>query len=791
MVLQDNATILYKKLHAVIYSRAKHLQTTLRENCALERLPYLTLLLQIWSEYLQRLSTIRSVFLYLDQTFALHTPKIYQIHKLALIVFEAETLVPETKHKIYDCILSLIQSERDSLIRHLTSYDEITTNSLNQSLFPLPGISLEFTEIIISVVKIFTALGLYEDFEARYFSASKTYFSSESARFAVLPPDDFFSSIAIRIATERLRVSNETLVQLSTGYPSLAQNKGYFSVHTTQSTVDLIYSEYIFSTLERVEMVLGVVGEYVKLKKYEKVKILYNIFLVNRRGDEVVRCIAATVKDLGIAVIKTEKIEDLVKFKTEVDEMVKVLGPEVEVEAGMGVGVDRISDTDASAAHTLLIKIVKEAFVGFVNMKVGKASIEERLSKYLDGVLKVKDEEDHVESVLTKCLAIFRFVKGKDLFEAYYKKDLSKRLLLSKSSSYDSEKSMIQKLAVECGSGFTQKLEGMFKDMEISKETMNDFKAALTTKPPFEIYVNVLTTAYWPTFPQFTVTLPHEMTRMVESFKTFYHSKHKGRRLTWQHNLGYCSLKAWFPKGAKELSLSFIQALILLQFNTSPEYTVSDLSTITDIPIPEIIRTVVSMAYGKHKLLIVENKNTGASGSGGSSSGSGSGSGGAGSGSVGGLKVASVSGESTVKINELFKSPNVKLKISAIQGKLPSLDAKPSSSTTSGNVSVSGGVGSNQQDDEEDEVDEADEDIERARIQKSVVIERSNLLDCFLVRVMKMRRRVGVVELFREVRDGMRFGVSGREIKERVERFIGGNYIEREENDINVLKYVA
>ena len=35
---------------------------------------------------------------------------------------------------------------------------------------------------------------------------------------------------------------------------------------------------------------------------------------------------------------------------------------------------------------------------------------------------------------------------GKDVFEAFYKKDLAKRLLLGKSASFDSEKSMLLKL---------------------------------------------------------------------------------------------------------------------------------------------------------------------------------------------------------------------------------------------------------------------------------------------------------------------------------------------------------
>jgi cullin 4 len=38
------------------------------------------------------------------------------------------------------------------------------------------------------------------------------------------------------------------------------------------------------------------------------------------------------------------------------------------------------------------------------------------------------------------------FSTGRDIFEAFYKRDLAKRLLLNKSASFDAEKSMLSKL---------------------------------------------------------------------------------------------------------------------------------------------------------------------------------------------------------------------------------------------------------------------------------------------------------------------------------------------------------
>lgn len=48
------------------------------------------------------------------------------------------------------------------------------------------------------------------------------------------------------------------------------------------------------------------------------------------------------------------------------------------------------------------------------------------------------------QNCFQKCSCIFS--TGKDVFEAFYKKDLAKRLLVGKSASVDAEKSMLSKL---------------------------------------------------------------------------------------------------------------------------------------------------------------------------------------------------------------------------------------------------------------------------------------------------------------------------------------------------------
>ncbi len=65
---------------------------------------------------------------------------------------------------------------------------------------------------------------------------------------------------------------------------------------------------------------------------------------------------------------------------------------------------------------------------------------------------------------------------------------------------------------MECGSQFTAKLEGMFKDVELSDDVMAAFRgspaAARGLPPGVDLSVSVLTSGYWPTYPVMEVKLP-------------------------------------------------------------------------------------------------------------------------------------------------------------------------------------------------------------------------------------------------------------------------------------------
>lgn len=261
------------------------------------------------------------------------------------------------------------------------------------------------------------------------------------------------------------------------------------------------------------------------------------------------------------------------------------------------------------------VNALRDSFEYFVNQRTNKPA--ELIAKYVDLKLRAGNKEateEELEQILDKIMVLFRFIHGKDVFEAFYKKDLAKRLLVGKSASVDSEKSMLSKLKQECGGGFTSKLEGMFKDQELSRDINVAFRQYVTANAEgqriesIDVTVHILTMGYWPTYPLLEVTMPPQLVALQTLFSKFYLGKHSGRKLQWQPTLGSCVLRACFDQGVKELGVSLFQALVLLLFNDQDTLTFEELKASSNIEDGELRRTLQSLACGKARVITKEPK---------------------------------------------------------------------------------------------------------------------------------------------------------------------------------------
>jgi hypothetical protein len=236
--------------------------------------------------------------------------------------------------------------------------------------------------------------------------------------------------------------------------------------------------------------------------------------------------------------------------------------------------------------------------------------VKDRATAEKEGQASTGDEDAELDRQLDQALELFRFIEGKDAFEAFYKKDLARRLLMGRSASQDAERNMLTKLRGECGANFTHNLEQMFKDQELGKDEMESFKqwrqASAERKNSLDLSVMILSAAAWPTYPDVRLNLPDEVATQIERFDKYYKNKHTGRALTWKHSLAHCSLKGIFAKGPKELLVSAYQAVVLMMFNSVPAdgfLAYEQIATGTGLSGGDLDRTLQSLACGKARVL--------------------------------------------------------------------------------------------------------------------------------------------------------------------------------------------
>merc|ERR1719231_893634 len=107
--------------------------------------------------------------------------------------------------------------------------------------------------------------------------------------------------------------------------------------------------------------------------------------------------------------------------------------------------------------HVLFRKALKEAFQDVINTDASAdISNVEMLVAYADRALRgaIKLDEVQLEELLEKLLQLFIYLSDKDLYSELYRDALAKRLLQSKSASFEAEKGMIAKMKMQQGAPF-------------------------------------------------------------------------------------------------------------------------------------------------------------------------------------------------------------------------------------------------------------------------------------------------------------------------------------------------
>jgi cullin 1 len=261
----------------------------------------------------------------------------------------------------------------------------------------------------------------------------------------------------------------------------------------------------------------------------------------------------------------------------------------------------------------LFLEAMKDAFTNFVNTdlenkkKKSKTSTAELLSTYADSIMKNTEKVgDDLETVLEKIVRLFGYIGDKDMFNEFYRRQLSKRLLVAKTNN-DAEKSFIAKLKVRCGASFTSKLEGMIKDKNLSADLQGSFKEYVTAKKiklEIDFTPTVLTTGFWPAFKIDQLNVTNDFDNCMKCFKEFYDARTQSRSLKWVHSLGTCQVLAHYNAGDKDFTMSTYQASILGLFNQTQEITLADIQKTLNLPLDDVKKNVLSFCAKKDLMIL-------------------------------------------------------------------------------------------------------------------------------------------------------------------------------------------
>ncbi|XP_050500268.1 cullin-4B-like [Diabrotica virgifera virgifera] len=622
-----------------------------------------------WLAHCNQMMMIRSIFLYLDRTYVLQNPNIVPIWDMGLKLFSKYIVLNRLiQTRLVEGLLMFIKKERQG-------------DTGNKTLLK-------------SLLNMLTNLQIYDNiFEQKFLQSTEHFYAAEGQKLIQdLEVSNYLTYVDKRIKEEKERVIN--YLNSSTEFELIhivqKQLLGEHVIIILQKGLDQLLNENKIHDLSLLYQLLGHVSNgHVELCNHFKIYI-------KKKGNSMV---IDTEKDKTI-------VQELLDFKDSLDNVVIVC-------------FDK-SDKFMNA--------LKEAFEYFVNQRTNK--LAELTAKFVDSKLRAGNKaatEEELDHLLDKTMVLFRFIHGKDVFEAFYKKDLAKRLLVGKSASVDAEKSMLSKLKQECGGAFTSKLEGMFKDMELSNDINSSFKFYLKSSDlqlaPIDMTVNILTMGFWPTYLTMDVIFPEQFTKFQDTFNNYYLSRYSGRKLQWQPALHHCILKATFKTGKKELVVSLFQTLVILLFNEYEEISFGDIKTATNIEDGELRRTLQSLACGKVRIL---NKIP---------------------------KGRNIENSDKFRLNNEFYNKLFKITINQVQIKETAKEQKDT--------------------------------------EERVFQDRQYQIDAAIVRIMKMRKALSHNLLISELYAQLKFPVKPADLKKCIESLIDREYMERDKNKPNEYNYVA
>ncbi|KAL5689451.1 hypothetical protein EMGR_008761 [Emarellia grisea] len=696
-----NAHLLGEELYKLLGEYlSRHLEAVYRESLSHTEEALLGFYIREWVRYTTAAKYVNHLFRYLNRHWVKREidegkKNVYDVYTLHLVKWKDDFFM-KVHEKVMEAVLNLIEKQRNG--------ETIEQSQIKNIVDSFVSLGLDENDSTKSTLEVYRVY-----FEKPFIAATRVYYENESRQFvAENSVVEYMKKAEARLDEEKARVGLYL-------HPDIMKR-------LTDTCLDVLVTAH--SELLRDE---------------------FQVLLDNERQDDLARMyrLLSRIKD-GLDPLRA-------KFETHVR---KAGLAAVEKVAAEGEAFEPKMYVDALLqVHTRYQNLVNEAFNGesefvrsldnacreFVNRnKVCKSSSTkspELLARYTDSLLKKGSkaaEESELEEMLVQIMTVFKYIEDKDVFQKFYSKMLAKRLVHVSSVSDDAETSMISKLKEACGFEYTNKLQRMFQDIQISKDLNSNYKDWQEKvldeddrKKQVDAHFQILGTGFWPLNPPTTgFSAPPEIVKTYERFQSFYYDKHNGRKLTWLWQLCKGEVKANYIKNTKvpyTFQVSTFQMGILLLFNENDTLTYSDIQKATSLA-PEILDPNLAILL-KAKVLLPSPEG------------------------------AKPEPGTSFSLNYNFKNKKIKVNL---------------------NIQI-----------------KSEQKVESDDTHKTIEEDRKLLLQSAIVRIMKSRKKMKHVQLVQEVIQQVksRFPPKVQDIKKNIEALMEKDYIERLDGD--EIAYIA
>jgi cullin-4 len=236
--------------------------------------------------------------------------------------------------------------------------------------------------------------------------------------------------------------------------------------NTTKRDLLTLLEDHLISRKEQRLINQDELADMLELNAVEDLELLYSLLERRKLGASLRPGFQKWIDVEGTAIVFNEKEQDnmvvhLLTLKRQLDKFWKVSfhrndalghGLRESFEAFMNKTKKTNASwgTDNSKTGEMIAKYVDQLLRG--GAKAIPASLSRKTEKPVVAEAEEEnedvafDEDTEVQNQLDQVLDLFRFVHGKAVFEAFYKKDLARRLLMGRSASADAERSMLSRL---------------------------------------------------------------------------------------------------------------------------------------------------------------------------------------------------------------------------------------------------------------------------------------------------------------------------------------------------------